>query len=128
MIHPTRILLTAAFGLIMSALSALSANIPISYLPFAITAPGTYVLTGSLTFSSPPSGDAVAAITVSTSISGPVIVDLKGFTLTGSAGNTLGVGIGTFAGTNAPNTNPITIRNGTIKNFGFGVWAEIANV
>jgi hypothetical protein len=63
----------------------------------------------------------VAAITIATSISGPVILDLKGFTLTGSAGNTLGVGIGTFVGTNAPNTNPITIRNGTIKNFGFGV-------
>jgi hypothetical protein len=121
-------LLTAAFGLIMSALSAQSANIPISFLPFAITAPGTYVVTANLSFTSPPSGDTVAAITIATCISGRVILDLKGFTLTGSAGNTLGVGIGTFAGTNVPNTNPIIIRNGTIKNFGFGVWAEIPNV
>jgi hypothetical protein len=121
-------LLMAAFGLIISALSAQSANIKISSLPFNITAPGTYVVTGNLNFASPPSGNAVAAITISTSISGPVNLDLRGFTLTGSAGNTLGVGIGSFAGTNGPNTNPITVRNGTIKNFGFGVWAEIANV
>jgi hypothetical protein len=121
-------LATAAFGLIMSALAAQSASITISSLPYPITAPGTYVLTGNLTFSSPPSGDAVAAITIATSISEPVILDLKGFTLTGSGGNTLGVGIGTFAGTNVPNINPITVRNGTLKNFAFGVWAEIPNV
>jgi hypothetical protein len=55
---------------------------------------------------------------------GPVIVDLKGFTLTGGAGDSIGVGIGIFAGTNGPNSYPITVRNGSLVNFGFGVWAE----
>lgn len=68
----------AAFGL-LSALSAPAANIKISSLPFAITVPGTYVVTGNLTFP----GTTNAAITISTDIPGPVIVDLKGFTLTG---------------------------------------------
>jgi hypothetical protein len=113
-------LLVAAFSL-LSALSAQSANIKISSLPFAITAPGTYVVTGNLTF---PATTTVAAITISTDIQGPVIVDLKGFTLTGAAGDSIGVGIGLFAGTNGPNSYPITVRNGLLVNFGFGVWAE----
>jgi hypothetical protein len=113
-------LLMAAFGL-LSALSAQAANIKITSLPFAITAPGTYVVTGNLTF---PATTNVAAITISTAIQGPVIVDLKGFTLTGAAGDSIGVGIGGFAGTNGPNSYPITVRNGSLTNFGFGVWAE----
>jgi Right handed beta helix region len=108
-------------------LTALSATIPISSLPFTITAPGTYVVTRNLTFS-PPSGNTLAtAITVSTALSGPVVIDLKGFTLTGSgsASLTVGVGIGFVANTSVPNAYPITIRNGTLLNFGFGVWAEL---
>jgi nitrous oxidase accessory protein NosD len=115
-------LLTAAFGLIMSALSAQPANIPISSLPFAITDPGTYVVTRNLSF--PSSATGIAAITISTAISGSVVLDLKGFTLTGGGGDSIGIGIGVFAGTNGPNTSPITIRNGSLVNFGFGVWAE----
>jgi hypothetical protein len=79
MIHPTRILLTAAFSL-LSVLSAQAANIKISSLPFNITAPGTYVLTGNLTFAS---GNQ-AGINVISNVSGPVVVDLKGFILAGS--------------------------------------------
>ena len=44
-------LLTAAVGLMMTAFSAQSADIKISSLPFQIVAPGTYVLTGNLSFS-----------------------------------------------------------------------------
>jgi hypothetical protein len=114
-------LLMAAFSL-LSVLSAQAANIKISSLPFAITAPGTYVITGNLAF---PVTANVAAITISTAIKGPVIVDLKGFTLTGAAGSSVAIGIGLFAGTGPiSNTSPITVRNGTLKNFGFGVWAE----
>jgi hypothetical protein len=116
-------LLMAAFSL-LSALSAQAANIKITSLPFAITAPGTYVVTGNLAF---PATTNVAAITISTAIQGPVIVDLKGFTLTGAAGDSIGVGIGVFAGTNGPNSYPITVRNGSLTNFGFGVWAEAGN-
>jgi hypothetical protein len=67
MIHPTRILLMAAFSLLsaltysadaqtVAAQVAKAPNIKISALPFNITALGTYVLTGNLTFSvsSPP--------------------------------------------------------------------------
>jgi hypothetical protein len=113
-------LVMAAFGL-LSVLSAQAANIKISSLPFAITAPGTYVVTGNLSF---PVTTNAAAITISTAIQGPVIVDLNEFTLTGSAGDSIGVGIGGFAGTNGPNSYPITVRNGSLTNFGFGVWAE----
>ena len=56
-----------------------------------------------------------------------MIVDLKGFTSTGAAGDSIGVGIGVFAGTNGPNSYPITVRNGSLINFGFGVWAEAGN-
>jgi hypothetical protein len=119
MIHPTRILLTTAFSL-LSVLSAQTANIPIYYLPFPITAPGTYVVTKNLSSSETQN---VAAITISTAVSGPVILDLKGFTLTGNSGGSIGIGVS--AGTNVPNTNPITIRNGTLANFAFGVVATL---
>jgi hypothetical protein len=66
----------------------------------------------------------VAAITISTAIQGPVIVDLKGYTLNGAGGDSIGVGIGLFAGTGGSNSYPITIRNGSLVNFGFGVRAE----
>jgi hypothetical protein len=117
------IILTAG----LFAVTALqAANIPISSLPFAITAPGTYVVTGNLTFS-PLSG---IAITVSTALAGPVVIDLRGFTLTGSgsANQTVGVGIGFDANTSVPNAYPITIRNGTLLNFGFGVRAELDGI
>ena len=81
-------------------------------------------MTGNLTFS-PLSG---TAITVSTALSGPVVIDLKGFTLTGPGLgldiHTVGVGIGFDANTSVGNTYPITIRNGTLLNFSVGVEAE----
>jgi hypothetical protein len=110
------LILLTALGLVLSAPAAQSANIKISSLPFAITAPGTYVLTGNLSFSEIQN---VAAITISTSVSGPVILDLKDFTLTGGGGDSIGIGIGFFAGTNVSNTSPIAIRNGTLANFAF---------
>lgn len=84
------------------------------------------MVTGDLSFSPPigPNGNATAAINVSTSLSGPVVIDLKGHTLTGNAGVSVGVGIGFFANTPVSNTQPITIRNGTLRGFAFGVWAE----
>jgi hypothetical protein len=85
-------LLIAAFGL-LSALSAQSANIKISSLPFAITAPGNYVLAGNLT-----SPSASNAITIEASVIGPVVVDLKGFTLTGTGEFSTAVFIGDFSG------------------------------
>jgi hypothetical protein len=115
-------LVMAAFGL-LSALTVQAANIKISSLPFNITAPGTYVLTGNLT--SPISSSGLGSINISPAIVGSVVVDLSGFTITGpgpwqSGGITIGVLVG-VSGTVIPNTNLITIRHGVIKNFGTGV-------
>jgi hypothetical protein len=117
-------LLAATFGIMMFTLSARAASIPISTLPFTITAPGTYVLTGNLTSSSLGN-----AISVGMGIQGPIIVDLKGFTITGPGESSIGVSIGLNVPGSATETNPfpITVRNGTISNFGFGVLAEHKN-
>jgi IS6 family transposase len=66
------------FGLIMSALSAQSADIQITSLPFSITAPGSYVLTSNLTYTG-----GGPAITINLSASGPVVLDLKGYYVNG---------------------------------------------
>jgi hypothetical protein len=110
-------------------LTALKANIPISYLPFNITAPGTYVLTHNLTAPENNSGNFnTEGISISSAVTGPVVVDLKGFTLTGTG--TTDQSIGVSIGFNSPgivNTCPVTIKNGTIQNFAYGVWASIGN-
>ena len=104
------LILMAAFGLIMNAILASaqtvrSVPIPISSVPFAITAPGTYVLTGNLTTGQVDS--IYQAILIGTNIQGPVVLDLKGFKLTGNNVSAISIGSGT-----APNTYPITIKNG----------------
>src|SRR6516162_1270304 len=99
--------------------------IAITTLPFNITAPGTYVLTGNLT--SPPitnQNGVFGAINISPTIPGPVVVDLGGFTLTGPGwSGTVGISIGIVIGLEygPSNTYPITVRHGTISNFGTGV-------
>jgi hypothetical protein len=128
MIRTSTLLLTAAFNLIMSALSAQAANtqlattqaaktstIPISYLPYPITAPGTYVLTGNLTLTSGNLG----GINVLTNVSGPVVIDLKGYTITGPGTPSSGV---LLSDTGSINTYPITIRNGTISHCTSGIY------
>jgi hypothetical protein len=126
-------LLMAAFGLIMSALVAQSANIQITHLPFTIAAPGTYVITGNLSFTAPTPPNAstfYTAILIPTSLPGPVILDLKGFTLTSNGPNataSVGVGIGgTFVGPLIANAFPITVRNGGLNSFDVGIWASQA--
>jgi hypothetical protein len=118
MIYPIRLLLTATFSL-LSVLSAQSANIKISALPFNITAPGTYVLTGNLTFNSFTD----TAITIA---AGSVILDLKGYAILntyqtplGSTGSSTAVLI-----PHSATTNNVTVRNGTIRNFQYGVLTE----
>lgn len=76
-------------------------------------------MTGNLSF--PSQQD--AAITKATSLSGPVLLDLKGFTITGGGGQSFGVFLG-FNSEFIQNTYPITIRNGTLQNFAYGVDAE----
>ncbi len=71
--------------------------------PFAIPAPGSYVLTGNLT----PPAAAIAALTV-----GPpnVDIDLNGFTITGAGGPGAGILVGPATG--------VTIHDGVITGFG----------
>jgi hypothetical protein len=123
----------AALGLIMSAYThtvdgqtaaaqaATATSIPISSLPFNITKPGTYVVTSNLASTGSITQSPTGAINVVQNISGPVVIDLKGFTITGLGDyNPQGVYIqfNKFAG---PSTYPITVRNGTIKNFWDGI-------
>jgi hypothetical protein len=113
-------ILTAALGLMMSASAKPPTGIPITSLPFTITAPGTYVLESDLSFSVPLGSP---GIIIATNIPGPVILNLRGHTISGSNG-AVGIGIGSFAGAAGGNTYPITVRNGSITNVGWGVWVE----
>jgi hypothetical protein len=95
----------------------------ITSLPFIIATPGTSVLAGDL--SSPVGLN--EAIQISTAISGPVILDLKGFALTGTGTNpSVGICIGHLNGPREPsNVYPITIRNAILRNFSLGIIAII---
>jgi hypothetical protein len=88
-------------------------------LPFTLTAPGTYVLVSDLACA--PS---TYAITIPTNLTGPVIVDLKGFTITGA-----GISIGQPPpGPAVSNAFPITVRNGTITNVAVGVSVQTVSI
>jgi hypothetical protein len=105
-------LLMAAFGL-LSALSAQAANIKISALPFTITSPGTYVLSSNLSFTTGNPGD--SAISIASNIQGPVTINLNGFTISGGISSDRAITI------NSTNEGLISIKNGTITNFGYGL-------
>ena len=85
----------------------------ITSLPYIITAPGVYCLTGDL-YTSMSSG---YAIDIQAQF---VVIDLNGHRLGGGSG-----GLGTQAiGIHALNQNGITIKNGTIRAFYQGVFLE----
>jgi len=125
-------LLTAALGLIMSAFSAhagqtqsvttqtaKSPSIKISALPYTITAPGTYVLTGNLTGSGASGYE--TAIYIAPTTPGPVVVDLNGFTIDANGSS----GVLMYGGSpSVANAYPVTIENGTIINYLYGVYAS----
>lgn len=104
-----------ALALIASAGSLQAANIPISSLPFSITAPGTYVLTVS-----PPTygNPALAAISITMTVPGAVVLDLGGHTLTGLPNCT---GVTVQRAQSVSNPSAITVRNGIIQGFGYSV-------
>jgi hypothetical protein len=93
-------LITAALSLIVSAtvLAAgttpftVSKDIVISSLPYTVSAPGTYVLNGDLTLPA-PQGPGVAAINILTTLSGPVVLDLRGHTIIGPGGANQNFGV-----------------------------------
>jgi nitrous oxidase accessory protein NosD len=104
--HLTKLLLLAA----MSSLFAISGYATvIESLPYTISSPGTYTLDGNLTYSGTATAISVAAPNV--------VIDLRGFTLTGpgpSSGFTNAIDFSNGA------TN-CTVQNGTITGFDSGV-------
>jgi hypothetical protein len=98
-------------GPTMKTLDEVEPRVPISSLPYTISASGSYYLTGDLT-------------TDSNSISveaNDVTIDLMGYSLTGSGSAGSGVWMGY-----SPRSN-IEIRNGTVRNFLLGVGAMFAS-
>jgi hypothetical protein len=85
-------------------------RIPISSLPFTITAPGSYYLTGNLTHTGTGNG-----ITVE---SDQVTIDLMGFTL---ANSTPGTGFGIFVAGGASFRRYVTVKNGFVSGWQFGL-------
>ncbi len=85
---------------------------PISALPFAITQPGSYYLTGNLTMTTAAAGIEISAV-------GSVTLDLNGFTLHGG-------GIGT-TGLHLTSNTPLSVRNGNILGWtGYAIGDSVA--
>jgi hypothetical protein len=82
----------------------------IAALPAVITTTGIHCLTGNLNFNAATG----KAITIQ---AGPVVLDMNGFAI-----SNLGAGTGTQAiGILSNNRKDVTIRNGTIRGFDYGV-------
>ncbi len=88
---------------IMKKLDEVEPRMLIKSLPFTITAEGSYYLTASLTTLASSDGLTVSASNVT--------IDLNGFSIIGNGGAKVGILIVT-------GTANITIRNGTIRNWG----------
>jgi hypothetical protein len=106
-------LLTAALSLILRATTAQAADIQITSLPCFITVPGTYIFKSNLSVN----GVFESGITVDSAVAGPIIIDLKGWTLSTAVDQG---GAGIYIGNNST-ASPITIRNGVIQGGAYGV-------
>ncbi|MCH8527034.1 MAG: right-handed parallel beta-helix repeat-containing protein [Kiritimatiellae bacterium] len=92
----------------MKTLDQVEPRIPVESVPFTITEPGSYFLTGNLELAS-----GARAITIA---SDNVTLDLMGFTISGGASQ--GIGMNPPGGTRYRN---IVVRNGTIDGFTNGL-------
>jgi len=95
----------------MKTLQQVESRTPITSLPFTITQPGSYYLTGNLTGVAGSDGIHVNAISVT--------IDLNGFTLTG-AGSFTGISGGSGG------SKQIVIRNGMVRGWGRGIDTQFA--
>jgi hypothetical protein len=111
----TKTILAAALGLVMGAITAQTAEIQITSFPYNISVPGTYVLTSNLS----ANVRGWFPITVNSAVAGPIIIDLKGFTLSVTADN-----IGAIYIENNSTASSITIRNGTIQGSTNGILTD----
>jgi len=95
----------------LAAAPAASCDATIDHVPVVVSAPGTYCLASDLQYD----GDGVAVLVAASS----VVVDLQGFTLSGTAGPGSGsVGIDSMGATN------VTVRNGVVSGFRSAVLLE----
>jgi parallel beta-helix repeat protein len=101
----SRIALTVGWGLVLAATAHTAQAVDIDVVPFHITKPGTYTLTANL------HQIGSTAITIAAS---DVVLDLGGFTLSGTGGFKGGYGYGVGV---EPGHSNITIQNGTIDEF-----------
>ena len=96
----------------MKSLAQIEPRTPISSLPFSITQPGSYYVTTNLYVAS---GDGISIS------AGNVTVDLNGFALTGGGGSGIGIH---FSPSPAVNETNVTVRNGSLSGWGYGVAAS----
>jgi hypothetical protein len=123
----TTLLLTAALGLTMNALSAHGAEIakstPIPSLPAIITKPGNYYFVANMYYAITFEPGPISPVSITVNAPGPVTIDMRGFTLSGPGQQFL----------NGWYTNPIgiviessnvTILNGSITGYLSGILAS----
>lgn len=97
----------------MKTLQQIEPRTPIESLPYTISAPGSYYLTGDLTGVAGANGILVSASDVS--------IDLMGFTLRGVAGSFSGIAV-------SSNRSNLAVHNGVIRDWGQkGVNAVLAS-
>ena len=106
---------SAAPGVSMKTLDEVEPRGLINSLPHTITTPGSYYVVSNLT----STGHGIVIE------SSGVTVDLMGFTLTGDE-TVIDIGLH-VAGTLSNQFENITVRNGHIHNFGFGLQVDTAN-
>jgi hypothetical protein len=89
-----------------------TANIPFTYLPFTISAPGTYVLNTDLTSTNVNS----VGVAINQQAVGNIVLNLNGHTLHGN-----GAVAGITVNLRDVNGANLTIRNGTLDGFYYGI-------
>ena len=114
--HP---IITATLAILSAVSSLQAAWIPVPSLPATITKPGEYYFVGNM-YEPTPSLTGAPAITVNAP-TGAVVIDMRGFTLTGPeyyGSASYGILI---------QSNNVTIQNGTIEGFMYQVEAGVQN-
>jgi hypothetical protein len=127
MIRINTVLLTAALSLIMSAVQAgQQQQIPVSYLPYTINAPGDYYLTTDLVVN----GASVQCQITINQTSGNVTLDMKGHNLTGPYNPEGGQDIGILVVCAPTGNGGVLVKNGTIQGFcnGLAIVSSCRNV
>jgi len=108
---PNRQLIAVLAGLVFIPALA-PAVTTITSLPYAITAPGVYELQSNLTVNGSYSIEVAAS---------DVTINLNGFTITQTD-------VGNGTGVSAPNANNLTVLNGTISGFEYGIYINSQSI